>query len=257
MNKSNYIIWCTYHDNKLLEEYDLKETENFKLFYTKSKLPEYSINYVELYLNEFVTQYYIWKNQIKSDYVGFCHYRRNFLDSINNSILEQVDKYGAYTFNHGDLRFGKNIKEEFLLSGLNNHLELLIEYINIYYPDDVNKIIYILNNCTKISFGELYIVKWNIFNQLMKFINDYIIFIFNKLLNIKNNELYEFSLDNYDKLALYLNNVNWNLYKEENIKNNTWNDDTPPPFYGGKRSIGFMIEMFEGLFFELNRLNNV
>ena len=250
-------IYCTYHDPKLIDEYNLKETENFKLFYTKSDLSGYSINYTELYLNEFVTQYYIWKNQIKSEYVGFCHYRRNFLNSINDSILKQLDKEGVYTFNYSDLRFGKNIKEELLLGGLNNHIDLLKEYINIYYPNNKNQIVNILINCNKISFGELYIAKWDIFNQLMEFINNYIIFIFNRLLNINHNELYEYTLQDYDKLALYLNNTNWNLYKEEHIKNNTWNDDNPPPFYGGKRSIGFMIEMFEGIFWELNKLTNV
>ena len=33
----DYKIWCTYHDKNLIDKYDLKETENFKLYYTKGE----------------------------------------------------------------------------------------------------------------------------------------------------------------------------------------------------------------------------
>ena len=65
--KMDYMIWCTYHDKKLIDEYQLKETSNFKLFYTKDNLDGYSLNYVQKYLCEWVTQYYVWKNNLKEN----------------------------------------------------------------------------------------------------------------------------------------------------------------------------------------------
>ena len=43
----DYKIWCTYHEERLKEEYNLKETNNFKLFYTKANLKGYSINFAQ------------------------------------------------------------------------------------------------------------------------------------------------------------------------------------------------------------------
>ena len=93
----DYKIWCTYHDKNLIDKYDLKETENFKLYYTKGELKnEISLNYIQEFLNEWVTQYYVWKNNIKSDIVGFCHYRRNILPYINEDILNHILNYSQY-----------------------------------------------------------------------------------------------------------------------------------------------------------------
>ena len=64
----NYVIWCTYHDKQQLIDYDLHESEHFKLFNTNDlNMQGDNINYLNEYLAEFVCLYYVWKNNIKSD----------------------------------------------------------------------------------------------------------------------------------------------------------------------------------------------
>lgn len=246
----NYKIYCTYHNKKLVDEYNLKETNNFKLFYTKDNLEGYSLNHLQLYLNEFVTQYYIWKNNIKSDYVGFCHYRR--IININEHILEDLQKNNIYLAQYWSLSY-TSIKEEWLLDGLNIHVDLVKEYLktNEKYVKYLENFDYIMNNQNCINFGELYICKWEIFDKLMNFIEGYIQFLFYKLFNIEYKELYEYTLEEYQILIKYLNDTNLNLHKEEHIKRGDYSRNLT--FFGGDRALGFAIEMTEALFWELDK----
>lgn len=47
-----------------------------------------NINYANKVLCEMCTMYYVWKNNLYSDFIGFDHYRRQFnindIDQINN-----------------------------------------------------------------------------------------------------------------------------------------------------------------------------
>ena len=80
---NNYTLWCTYHNNNIPKEYNLYETDNFKLFNDDDySLTEDNINYLHDYLGDIVTYYYVWKNNKKSYIIGFCHYRRHF-NTIN------------------------------------------------------------------------------------------------------------------------------------------------------------------------------
>ena len=87
MNINQIQMWCTYHNPQILIDYNLQETENFKLFNTDDfTLKEDNINYLHDYLGELTTYYYVWKNQLKSDYVGFCQYRRHWISIYLNEI---------------------------------------------------------------------------------------------------------------------------------------------------------------------------
>ena len=111
-----------------------------------------------------------------------------------------------------------------------------------------------MNNQSYMNFGELYVCKWDIFEELMEFIEDYIKFLFYKLFNIESKELYKYSIEEHKQMAIFLNNTNWNLFEQEHIKRGDWDPNNPPPFYGGDRSLAFMIEMVEGLFWELYKM---
>lgn len=71
--------YITYFDDNQIDEYGLVEDENTVLF--KGNDTNYSgdsINNLNTFYCELCTMYYVWKNNLKSDYVVFKQYRRPF-----------------------------------------------------------------------------------------------------------------------------------------------------------------------------------
>lgn len=240
MNNIDYKIYCTYHDKKLIDEYQLKETNNFKLFYTKDNLDGYSLNHLQLYLNEYVTMYYIWKNNIKSDIVGFCHYRRVF-DNINFERINNDETQAYEIF----LTPAHNVFHDFNYVGLGYFFDSILDYINKNYYDyyfNFLEIIFNPNERFKRKLvRESFICKWEIFNQLMKFINNYLEYLFNESLE-------KITLNEIDKISNDFNSLQWNhrllfiqYYKIDNIDG----------FFGYPRNIAFLIEYLIEIFFLL------
>ena len=89
-------IWCTYHNDQIIDEYNLNYIPSYiKLFNTNDlNVTGEHINHLCQHLCEICTIYYVWKNQIYSKYVGFCHYRR-FYDELGKSNIE---KYGMHCY---------------------------------------------------------------------------------------------------------------------------------------------------------------
>ena len=63
MNINDYIIYCTYHDKRLIDEYNLTESENYKLYYTKEN-DDTSINNLQEFFCEFTAMFYLYSNKI-------------------------------------------------------------------------------------------------------------------------------------------------------------------------------------------------
>lgn len=277
MDKLNYTIWCTYHDKELIDKYNLKETTHFKLYYTKDDFKDQiSLNYVQNFLNEYTTQYYVWKNNLKTDLIGFCHYRRNILPYINNDVLYHIMNYSQYkTFitipmhqlfkNNYSYNFNETtILLDYKLFGLELHYDLILDYLKENYSSYVyNRSIELLNSSyARQNFGEIYICKWDVFNKLMLFVDGYVKYLFTKLCNLPKKELYEYSYDEYDKLCYYLNNENFYIrskFIDELQKNNIVIENLQ--FAGYPRCIGFIIESLIGSFWNIfmngNSYNNV
>ena len=166
-------IWCTYHDDKLLNEYDLHNTKNIQLFNTdKMDLKEDNINYLHDYLSEMSTYYYVWKNQIKTDYVGFCQYRRYFI----NIKYDQLEKNGIQAYLN--CINGEKIKishhdcvNEFFLYNFAN-------YIYHTYKLDVGD--YLINKLnTRTAYHSMFIYRWDIFNEVCEYIFGFISYLTN------------------------------------------------------------------------------
>ncbi len=75
--KNEYRIWVSYHKDELIEKYGLSEDEHHTLFATHMDVAGKNINHMNPVYSEMVTMWYVWKNNLKSDYVGFEHYRRH------------------------------------------------------------------------------------------------------------------------------------------------------------------------------------
>lgn len=76
-------IWLTYHDERQIQEYGLKETETIHLFKGNDvSIDGDNINHLNRFYSEMTTMYYVWKNRIESRQIGFCHYRRMFREGF-------------------------------------------------------------------------------------------------------------------------------------------------------------------------------
>lgn len=72
-------IWCTYHNDAQLAQYGLQEDGVMKLFKGNATDVEgENINHLNAFYAEICTYYWVWKNAVRSQTVGFCHYRRRF-----------------------------------------------------------------------------------------------------------------------------------------------------------------------------------
>ncbi len=72
-------MWLTYHDDAQIEQYNLKEDDTVRLFKGNNlDIKGESINHLNRFYSEMTTMYWVWKNNKRSKYVGFCHYRRRF-----------------------------------------------------------------------------------------------------------------------------------------------------------------------------------
>lgn len=155
-------VWVTYHRDDLIKEYNLKDDDTFKLFPAHKKPNGDNINYLNPVYSEIVTLYYVWKNKIKSDYVGFNHYRRMFgnLEMPNEGNC-QVYKVRTYHHNTVYRQYAKYHSQK--------DLDCVLDILNREYGDNnpytfhikYDKVL-ITNNC--------FLMTWDNFNKLCEFL---------------------------------------------------------------------------------------
>lgn len=200
-------IWCTYHNENIPKEYNLYNTNNIQLFNDDDRtLSEDNINYLHDYLGEMTTYYYVWKNQIKTDYVGFCQYKRHFI-TIDYDILERDGLFAYWNCIYND---------ETLYDANYNYIgkNIFFDFINfIYYKYGINihDIIFI-NKGEKIAFHSMIVYKWEIFNEVCEYIFGFLDYMTNGTWKDENKIIH---------LAQYyhLKDID---YKKENLFNIDW-----------------------------------
>ena len=84
MEEKELTFWITYHDDKQIKEYRLIESDIIRLFKgNKEDVDGDNINYLNKFYSEIGTFYYVWKNNLRSQTIGFGHYRRQFPQICN------------------------------------------------------------------------------------------------------------------------------------------------------------------------------
>lgn len=166
---------------------------------------------------ELTAQYWVWKN-FKSDIVGFFHYRRYLkLIPVNKFGLPYIvkrlpvlqdllncgyeKKHIADIFNEYDIivplpeRFYMSVYDQYINSKdhYKKDIDQVIDIINKKYPYMVKSMEKYLNS-DLIYFGNIYIMKWEIFDKYMAWLFD-ILFEFDKQKNVEG----------YTKQALRVN----------------------------------------------------
>lgn len=154
-------IWITYHDAKQLEQYHLQEDNIFRLFYGKDTTIEgENINHLNKFYSEIVTLYWVWKNNIQSEKVGFCHYRRLFHEFIN--------------FKHGScqvLSINQKCNVFYHYKTWHNYQDMydMIDILNEKYGIGNKYAHYLLNSNVFIPYC-CFIMYWEDYNRLCQFL---------------------------------------------------------------------------------------
>lgn len=187
-------IYCTYHDPVLVEKYGLNNLpEIYSLYYTKGN-HENSLDCIQEFVNEFTTQYFVYKNNIKTDYVGFCQYSRRpqikFDDFFKNNGIAIGYNWGEDSWaNFEKIRFNDVITED---------IETYIKR-NYKKNDRIYKY-FVTNKSVMVPFyiNELYLCKWCYFEELMKFLCGFVEYINTEYeLNWDPQEWHYYILDNF------------------------------------------------------------
>ena len=192
-------IWQVYHD--LSQQESLKEgvLDYYKSYYTKENLNGQSLNHMQKYLNEFVCQYYVYTNNLKSDIVGFCHYGKFFEKKIDDIDCDN-NIYAWRLFDITDM-VEFNDKHNFIFNSVKS-------YIEKYYPQFLNKFSNLEYKHNSVQ-HESFICKWDDFCEYMKFILGYFNYTFMPL-ELMNNENIRQYADLY--YCEYYSDAWWYLY---------------------------------------------
>jgi len=161
-NEYDYKIWRSYWRIEDKDNYDLHETNHVIPFYTKEKLNnKYDINYLSDYLGELTMMYYIWKNNLKSEYICISQYRRNFydinFDKLKNNEIEVICNgycnIGIYKNKFLDFNYKQKYKEYLQKRNINKNI-----IDNIFYHGYTE------------FFLIMFCCKWEIFCDICDFI---------------------------------------------------------------------------------------
>lgn len=158
-----YISYCT---EDQISEYNLKETENIMLFNVFDESLPNNINNMNCHYSELVIAYYVWKNNLKSDYVCIWDHRR-FLTHINYDELDN-DKIQSYYSVSVDL----TPFEYMIHEGINEYIiwefiKYMIEVKGIDHDTIIDKIFN--KPWDTLWFHSCFNCNWKVFTDLCEF----------------------------------------------------------------------------------------
>lgn len=218
-SSTHYTIWRCYHDEKLIQKYNLREDNIVKIFNTCNLgYSGHNLNILTRFLSEGCCLLYPYLNNLKTDYIGFMHYRRLFNYDMNYLPLKLLAQDNIQYFHfHMPTDEIKKYREEYGCIGfdyrtpyknIENHcffwstdkcgiMDDLIEFLETQYPQ------YLENEkeIHDIVWACIFVCRWDIYKELAKFLYDYISFISDKYqLNWDEKKWYKHV---YDKFLIY------------------------------------------------------
>ena len=119
-----YKIWVSYYNDEQVNKYGLNNDENHELFATHHDIEGKNINHMHTVYSEMVLMWYVWKNNLKSKYVGFNHYRRMFnvdrLPQKGECQIFQISNFGNRTVYEQYAQWHNKKDMDVMLSVLDN-----------------------------------------------------------------------------------------------------------------------------------------
>jgi len=204
---SNYVSNPNYEVYNVYDEHEGKNIDNYNPF-----------------LSEYVLQYYVSANNIKSELVGFCHYSKiidianikNYSNNPEHFLYYDIIKLrtnGFFAINCKQYSFVRRQINEY--GGPNTFYFDVCEYLNKQKIVDT-AFIQQYTEIYEVPFiaCELYVIDWDGFIKLTKFINGYLDFIYKKY----NIDSFESFRDHIDKYAITYYRKYTSLYKGDYCK---------------------------------------
>ena len=184
-----YTSWRIYHDESQIAKYHLKENDNVYLFNT-TNLGYFgkNINQLNRIFCEGVGILYPWLNNLKSEIIGFQHYRRYYNYSKDNLNLEDIYNGKIQVFNKLYLDDYTNEHcRQFLYKDAGVHFTFWKEVNNGFYDDFIefvsNKFpeyLESLKTHNALNSASVFVCTWNNYVKMCEFIWEYLNFVANK-----------------------------------------------------------------------------
>ncbi len=163
----NWRAYISYCSEEQKNEYNLKSNENIKLINVFDDLDNKNINFLNGFYSELVMCYYVWVNQLHSDYICIWDHRR-FITPIN---FDKLDNNYIQAYYH--ICTDKTPFEYMIHDGINEYIiwqfiKYMIEEKNI----DHDLIIDTIFNKPwedRLWLHSCFNCNWNVFNDLCNF----------------------------------------------------------------------------------------
>ena len=83
-------IFTVYHEDSQIDRFGLREDGVNKLYAVHRTVEGENMNPLHVLMSEMVAMYWVWKNNVKSEWVGFRHYHDKLFEGVEN-VLSSKD----------------------------------------------------------------------------------------------------------------------------------------------------------------------
>lgn len=237
------INWKSYYRDEHIYQYNLSNYKDdnieVRLFNTNDLLMEgdNQINYLNPYLGELPMMYYIWKNNLKSDYIVISQYRRDFTYIDYNELDNDKIQVWVQWYENNGIKLKDRLLFEHDPSGkIKNKVW---KFLKKHYNLSDNKLLQLQNMTSyKCMGGFVWAMNWHIYRKTCEL-------IFGILDTLLPNEGWK-DLDTILKFR--------ETQKQLYIKKHIEFDDSNWSIYNDNRYLVFIIEdiisVILGLFFK-------
>lgn len=215
MNK-DVQLYIGYMNDEQKNKFNLKDNDNVHLINLSNHIEGEDINDINCHYSELCVAYYVWKHQLRSDYVSIGQHRR-YITPINFERLDNNEIQVFPTLAHTD---NKSPYECLLKDGFNNYIILnFIKYLLRYNLADRNRIYDVIYNPNfEISYFNVFACNWKVFNDMCSFVFG---FMQELLFDGKFNSLEDINRWNED-IKLAYNNERFLINENQLLNDYDW-----------------------------------
>ena len=170
-NNKNIHLYIGYMNDEQKNKFNLKDNNNVHLINLSNHIEGEDINNINCHYSELCVSYYVWKHQLKADYISIGQHRR-YVTPINFERLDNDEIQVFPTLANIDER---PPYEYLLRDGFNSYVILnFIKYLLRHNLADRNKIYDVIyNKKFSISYFNVFACNWKVFNEICSFIFDF------------------------------------------------------------------------------------